>query len=280
MRKLRMKLFAAILFLGGMTTAEAQTLRGTVTDAISGEALIGATVKVVEADKGTISDADGNFRIDIPQSGRYTINTSYIGYEPNVMKEVLVAGVKEVVVDIQLRENKSELAEVVVKPRVNKAATVNPTALIGGVMLSMEEASRYAGGYNDPARLVTAYPGISGAANSSAISVHGHAPTTMQYRLEGVQIFTPNHFNDLWEAGFGMVSALNYNGEHAQTKQGYYALKRSADNVLAVPLQWEEPEKLVPYGQEKLHEDRLLLNTELSKPPTSSSPRTSAWSPA
>ncbi len=73
MRELRMKLFAAILFLGGMTTAEAQTLRGTVTDAISGEALIGTTVKVVEADKGTISDADGNFRIDIPQSGRYTI---------------------------------------------------------------------------------------------------------------------------------------------------------------------------------------------------------------
>lgn len=432
MRKIMNWVMAATLFLGGMTTAEAQTLRGTVTDAISGEALIGATVKVVEADKGTISDADGNFRIDIPQSGRYTIETTYIGYEPNVMKEVLVAGVKEVVVDIQLRENKSELAEVVVKPRVNKASTVNPTALIGGVMLSMEEASRYAGGYNDPARLVTAYPGISGAANSSAISVHGHAPTTMQYRLEGVQIFTPNHFNDLWEAGFGMVSALNsnvignsdfftstfnanysntlsgvfdvkmrtgnnekhekiiqlgtvseefiaegplskqhnssylfnvrygftslashlglmdsyncdiyfndfslklnfptkkagtfslfalgyysgsldqrkdiadiksiynaivldddlyalvagashrihlpgnwtwrttlaYNGEHARTKQGYYALKHSADNVLIVPLQWEEPAKLVPYGQEKLHEDRLLLNTELSK---------------
>jgi len=49
MKELRMKLFAAILFLAGMTTTEAQTLRGTVTDAISGEALIGATVKVVEA---------------------------------------------------------------------------------------------------------------------------------------------------------------------------------------------------------------------------------------
>lgn len=32
-----------------------------------------------------------------------------------------------------------------------------------------------------------------------------------------------------------------------------------------MPLQWEEPAKLVPYGQEKLHEDRLQLNTELSK---------------
>lgn len=52
-------------------------------------------------------------------------------------------------------------------------------------------------------------------------------------------------------------TTLAYNGEHAQTKQGYYALKRSADNVLDVPLQWEEPAKLVPYGQEKLNEDRL-----------------------
>lgn len=59
-------LFAALLFIGSMTTVEAQTLRGTVTDAISGEALIGATIKVVETDNGTISDADGNFRIDIP----------------------------------------------------------------------------------------------------------------------------------------------------------------------------------------------------------------------
>lgn len=74
MKELRMKLFAAILFLAGMTTTEAQTLRGTVTDAISGEALIGATVKVVEADKGTISDADGNFRIDIPQTRQWRTN--------------------------------------------------------------------------------------------------------------------------------------------------------------------------------------------------------------
>lgn len=42
----------------------AQTLRGVVTDAISGEALIGATVKLVEADKGAVTDIDGNYRIE------------------------------------------------------------------------------------------------------------------------------------------------------------------------------------------------------------------------
>ena len=190
----------------------AQTIKGRVTDAITGETLIGAAVKVVEIPSaGAETNIDGEFSININQSGRYTIQTSYIGYEPSVLKEVLVAGAKEVVLDITLRENSSELAEVVVKPRINKQATLNPTALVGGMMLSMEEASRYAGGYNDPARLVTAFAGVAGQGDGNGISVHGNAPQFMQYRLEGVEIFSPNHFADLYSAGFGMVSALNSN---------------------------------------------------------------------
>ena len=190
----------------------AQTVKGKVTDAITGEILVGAAVRVLELPgTGAVTNMDGEFHISTKQSGRYTIETSYVGYEPSVLKEVLVAGAKEVVLDITLRENSLELAEVVVKPRVNKETTVNPTALVGGMMLSMEEASRYAGGYNDPARLVTAFAGVAGQGDSNGISVHGNAPQFMQYRLEGVEIFSPNHFADLYSAGFGMVSALNSN---------------------------------------------------------------------
>lgn len=211
MKKRMNLILATILTICGGVSIQAQIVRGTVTDAISGEKLIGATVKVVETGTGSVVDLEGNFRIDIPQSGRYTLETSYVGYEPNVMKEVLVAGVKEVVIDIQLRENNTELTEVVVRPRVNKEATVNPAVLTGGVMLSMEEASRFAGGYNDPARLVMSFAGISGEADGSGLSIHGNAPERMQYRIEGVEVFTPNHFNDTWNAGYGLVSALNSN---------------------------------------------------------------------
>ncbi len=211
MKKRMNLILATILTICGGMSIQAQTVRGTVTDAISGEKLIGATVKVVETGTGSVVDLEGNFHIDIPQSGRYTLETSYVGYEPNVMKEVLVAGVKEVVIDIQLRENNTELTEVVVRPRVNKEATVNPAVLTGGVMLSMEEASRFAGGYNDPARLVMSFAGISGEADGSGLSIHGNAPERMQYRIEGVEVFTPNHFNDTWNAGYGLVSALNSN---------------------------------------------------------------------
>ena len=190
----------------------AQILKGRVTDAITGEALIAVGVKVVELPgTGAFTDLNGEFSINISKSGRYTIETSYIGYEPSVLKEVLVAGAKQVVLDITLRENSTELNEVVIKPRVNKEMMVNPTALVGGMMLSMEEASRYAGGYNDPARLVTAFAGVAGQGDGNGISVHGNAPQFMQYRLEGVEIFSPNHFADLYSAGFGMVSSLNSN---------------------------------------------------------------------
>ena len=190
----------------------AQTIKGRVTDAITGEALVGVAVTVAELPgAGGISNINGDFNFNISKSGRYTIESSYIGYEPIVLKEVLVAGAKEVVLDITMRESSLEMDEVVVRPRVNKEATINPTALVGGMMLSMEEASRYAGGYNDPARLVTAFAGVAGQGDSNGISVHGNAPQFMQYRLEGVEIFSPNHFADLYGAGFGMVSALNSN---------------------------------------------------------------------
>ena len=205
-------MMAAILTICGATSAEAETLRGTVKDAITGEPLIGATVRIVELQNAAaVADIDGNFLINISQGGRFTIEANFIGYEPSVTKEVMITGAKEVVLVITLRENSTELKEVVVKPRVNKEATVNPAVLTGGVMLSMEEANRYAGGVNDPARLVTAFAGVSGANDNNGLSVHGNAPEHMQYRIEGVEVFTPNHFNDVWSAGYGMVSGLNSN---------------------------------------------------------------------
>lgn len=134
-----------------------------------------------------------------------------LGYETSIHKEILIAGTKDVMLDMELREVSSQLTEVVVRPRINKEATVNPTSLVGGTMLSMEEANRYAGGYNDPARLVTAMAGVSGQGDGNGISVHGNAPQFMQYRVEGIEIFTPNHFNEMFEAGYGLVSALNSN---------------------------------------------------------------------
>lgn len=212
MKRLATILVACIIVLCTAINSKAQTLRGTVTDAITGEPLIGAAVIIPElTNTATVTDVDGNYILKLSKGGRYTVESSYIGYEPLIMKEILISGAKEVVLDITLRESITEIAEAVVRPRINKIATVNPGVLTGGVMLSMEEANRFAGGANDPARLVMAFAGVSGESDGSGLSVHGNAPERMQYRIEGVEVFTPNHYNDLWNAGYGLISALNAN---------------------------------------------------------------------
>lgn len=210
MDRMKQWALAAILILSSHALT-AQTLRGTVTDATTGEALIGATVKVTGTEAMTVTNALGEYSITSLKPGRYDLETSYLGYDPSIVKEVLVAGTKDVRVDIGMKESASTLGEVVVRPRVNKMEPVNPLSLVGGRMLSMEEASRYAGGFNDPARIVSSFAGIGGTSDNNGISVHGHSPSSLQWRLEGVQIYSPNHFADVLESGAGVIGAINSN---------------------------------------------------------------------
>ena len=63
MNKKVLWILAAILTLCGINNVQAQTLRGTVTDALTGEALIGATVKITELQNAaTVTDAGRKFR--------------------------------------------------------------------------------------------------------------------------------------------------------------------------------------------------------------------------
>lgn len=121
MNQIRIIFFACLFLLCGSRSLWAETLRGTVKDVITGEPLVGAKVKIVEiGDKGIVlTDTDGRFRVEIASSGRYTVETSYIGYETSIQKEVLVSGAKEVVLEVGLHENTRDLKAVQIRPRVN-----------------------------------------------------------------------------------------------------------------------------------------------------------------
>ena len=59
--------------------AQTRTIKGEVTDAQNGEALIGATVMVEGEKGGTVTDFDGNFSLQVSSSAK-KIKVSYIGY--------------------------------------------------------------------------------------------------------------------------------------------------------------------------------------------------------
>ena len=186
-------------------------IRGTVTDAASGQTLPGATVIILDSNpvNGRATDERGNFVFENLPIGRYALQASIVGYEPAVFREIAVSSAKEIFLEISLEEQVNELGEVVVRPTINKEAPLNRMATASARMLSVEEASRYAGGYDDPARLVSAFAGVAGSMNSNGIAIRGNSPQFLQWRMEGVEVPNPTHFTDITGVGGGILSALS-----------------------------------------------------------------------
>ncbi len=186
-----------------------QTLRGVVNDRASGHPIPYATVRLTDMpDLGAVCDSLGRFTLPKVPVGRHSVESSFMGYEPAIIREILVTSAKEVYLEIAMRENVNELNEVVVRAN-NRDETMNKMAVAGARMLSVEEASRYAGGFDDPARLVASFAGVAPSVSNNGISIHGNAPHLLQWRLEDVEIPNPNHFADIATLGGGILSSLS-----------------------------------------------------------------------
>ncbi len=191
-----------------------QTIKGRVVDADSHISLPGVNVFIMESDppKGTITDVDGYFQLEDVPVGRYTIQLSFMGYEPAIYKEIAVGSGKQVVLNVALKESLQQLDEVVVKPGFRKDKPQNNMATLSARSFSVEEAMRYAGGWNDPSRLAGSFAGVTMAegVNDNAIVIRGNAPKGILWRLEGVEIPAPNHLNGVNNGG-GIETVFSVN---------------------------------------------------------------------
>ena len=99
-------LFAFPLFISAQET----TISGTVSSAEDGSAIPGANVLIKNTSQGTITDIDGNFRIDIPADiENPVLQVSYVGYES---KDVRVGD--RTFIDVLLSTDVTQLDELVV----------------------------------------------------------------------------------------------------------------------------------------------------------------------
>ncbi len=84
-----------------------QIIKGKITDATSGETLIGVSVLVKGTTTGTVTDVNGMFSISAPSNS--TLTFTYIGY---TTQEVAVTG--QTAINIKLASSATQLAQVVV----------------------------------------------------------------------------------------------------------------------------------------------------------------------
>ncbi|MEX1001563.1 MAG: TonB-dependent receptor [Crocinitomicaceae bacterium] len=189
-----------------------QTVRGTLKDKQTFEPIIGAKIVVTDTDPviGAISDLNGVFRIEQVPVGRHQIVISSVGYEPVVLNNIDV-GSKEIILNLELTESVKMMNKVEVKANGKKGETINKMATVSVRQFSVEESNRFAGSFNDVARMAQNFAGVQGADDSrNDIVIRGNSPTGVLFRMEGVDIPNPNHFARFGTTG-GPVSILNNN---------------------------------------------------------------------
>jgi hypothetical protein len=188
-----------------------QTIRGTIIDQDSNFPIIGANVTIIDSEPliGSFTNLEGKFHIENVAVGRVSLRITCMGYEENTIPNLLLTSSKELVLDIALVESIVKMDEIVISANPAKGQVLNEMATVSTRAFSVEETKRYAGSFNDPARMVSAFAGIMPAPEGdNYIAVRGNSPKGNQWRLEGIEIPNPNHFSDEGATG-GPINALN-----------------------------------------------------------------------
>lgn len=184
-------------------------LKGRVVDRDSRRPLSFATVVVLTTEpfRGASTDADGYFSLENLPVGRHTLRISYVGYRNLIRPEIFVGSARETFITCALSEKTEEIGELDVG--LAKGEPLNQMATVSARSFSVEETRRYAASISDPARMVQVFAGVT--VNDDAtneIVIRGNSPNWVLWRLEGVEIPSPNHFS---EEGYtsGAVSILS-----------------------------------------------------------------------
>ncbi len=109
-------LIAAISAVG----AQGAIIKGSVTDRLSGEPLIGATVQVGKA--ATATDLDGRYQLSLPR-GRHSLTVKYVGYADTIVRNISLT-TDSLIKDIPLRPDNQLLREVTITVAARKDSEV------------------------------------------------------------------------------------------------------------------------------------------------------------
>ncbi len=190
-----------------------QTIRGVIIDEESKVPVFTANILILGTNPpiGATADIDGKFKLENVPVGRYDLRISCIGYKEKILPNVLVGAGKETVLNLQIAESTTKLKEIVVTGQKDKNSTKNELGLVSARGFSVEETKRYAGSFDDPARMASGFAGVStvGDGNNDII-IRGNSPKGLLWRVEGMEVPNPNHFANDGASG-GPISVLNSN---------------------------------------------------------------------
>ncbi len=164
------------------STSERGIIRGQVTDALTGEAMIGASVFVEELQIGASADFDGNFVINDVPPGTYNLQCQYIGYTP-MTSPVTVKANAGVQANVAITVDDVALEEVVVTgynvPLIEQDNTVS------GAVITSEQIRKLP--TKDISALASTVAGLKSTEGAS-LTIRGSRNEATNYYVDGIRV--------------------------------------------------------------------------------------------
>ncbi len=133
------------------------TITGTITDAETGQAVVGANVVIRGTFIGSATNIHGGFRLSRVPPGKYAVLVSMIGYERLTLEKVGVAAGESVTLNLKLRSVPIQTEQVVITASRREQslqevpvsiATVTAKVIADRNTVTLDDALRYVPGVN------------------------------------------------------------------------------------------------------------------------------------
>lgn len=201
--------FFFLIFLISSVNLQAQNgiIRGRVLNKVNNETVPFANILVQGLLKGTAADIDGKYEITGLPPGTYNLEVSFVGFEKQVVFEVMVSDARPAIVDIYLVESSLRLDEI--KVTASSGFYKPDESPVSLKTISSTEIKRAPGGNRDISRVVRSLPGVASTPSfRNDILIRGGAPGENTFYLDGIQIPVINHFQTQGSSG-GPVGIIN-----------------------------------------------------------------------
>ncbi len=180
-----------IFMVGAAFAAENGSVRGTVKDSQTGEALPGANVLLQGTSLGAATDLNGRFVIQNVPAGSYTVRTTYVGYKES-QRSIKVEPGQEINVDLKLEAVGVQGKEVVVTAQASGQNSAINQQLSSMQITNVVSAAKIQELPDaNAAESVGRLPGVSlirEGGQATQVVIRGLAPQYNQVTIDGVQM--------------------------------------------------------------------------------------------
>ena len=184
-----------LMLLPLLAVAQNATVSGTITDAKTGETLIGATVVDTRSGKGTVTNVYGHYSLTLRRDS-VDLKVTYVGYEPQFFQFRLD---KNREVNVKLSSSVTLDEVVITAERTGDTRSSQMSAI--DVPVEKLKAVPVMFGEADLIKALQLMPGVqSGSEGNSGMYVRGGGPDENLFLLDGVPLYNVSHMGGFFSA--------------------------------------------------------------------------------